>query len=275
MNNIKLLYILLCSVFLGTACSKEDTDPLIDGIWKDIESDYINNPTFCTPVSEGLVLPNPYYPVINSNFENFDETIAVLGSMPSCGLLNCFIDIPFSIIYGPPNPYPSDLTSIVVPCCFWESLKGPYKSEDGTMFYIFPGEYIIISELFTRSDCIRIIAEKYARMILDKNTGVEMQRLEMLIASDIFLEKLNNKELKNFMAMALKMNKIRSDGYITDRSIPKYIMTNMMLVSKYEPFKKVFESVEMDDLYIDRVHYICECKSESVEKYAHQFLTNL
>jgi len=282
MNN-KFVYIILSVSFLGASCAKESTDPLVEGIWNEIKTEYINNYPICTAVSDGFKYSEPnWYGFLE--FDMPDETVA---AMSSCGLLDSYIDIPLSILGN--NSIISQVAQPYRVSVFWETLKGrPIENWSQTGYF---HDCIIISELFTRNDFIQIISERYVSMILDKNVSVKMERMEMLIASDIFLEKLSRRELKNFLGMALKMVEIRNKTLKCpdDLNISRFILANIMLLNNFEPFVKEFKAVKENEekefeaytegklfeysggmMFQDFGYHIC--LTNVVEKHACQFL---
>ena len=272
MSNIKYLYIALCSVFLGTSCSKEDTDPLVNSIWDEIKTEYISNQTVCSGLApDRIVYPVPYTAEVEKRFEIPDETVT---AMSTCGLLDSYLNFP---------------PRVLGPWCHWCSF---YPQPLAEIYWFADKRDKVVVELISREDCIRIISERYANMVHTRNMyyygnddphfhgwkGV-LQCFEMLIASNIFLEKLNEREMKNFMVMALKVLEIRNKN--TDElGAPfetRHIMANIMLASKFEPFLEEFGVVEIPgDTYFG--YTICSMVDDSgigiVEKYARQYLKN-
>ena len=282
LKNIMFFHIILCASFLCVSCAKEGSYQLVDVIWNDIKTEYISNQTMCSVVSDGFEYHSLFISylepwIVKLDFEISDATVA---AMSTCGLADSYIDVPLWInAYN----YPTSTRSWIS-CWLWVAIKGPeyIKFEYHYSPYFFTIDYPIISELFTRNDFVRIMIKKYAELILEKTNGKSMlicklQRMEMLMSSDVFLEKLNHEEMKNLMAMALKMVQIIDPNFHDhSKAYPRFIMSKIMLLCKYKPFEKAFEDVKKDDTI--RKDYrlfgydICIDDSGIVEKHARNFL---
>ena len=183
----------------------------------------------CTPVTDALQYPEPWNVDVERTFVIPDETIR---SMSTCGLLVTLLEDPSIHAKKPWCTY----------CSSW------YNS-GVTIFNNELQTNKVAVELFERNDCFPVLASEYLTnltLVLEEiapgiykcpEKGIcNMAYFEMLLASDMNISALSEKEEIQLMAMALERTKHAKDIITTC-----HILIAIMKSYQYAPFVKDIE----------------------------------
>lgn len=207
-------------LFSLTACSKNYSEDSFEEFLKEFELLDIYNGGICTSVTDAVKYPNPWTIDIERVFVISDETIR---SMSTCGLFVTLIEDPSDQTWKPWCSYCStDIPGVTI---FNNRLKANK----------------VAIELFERDDYYPVLASKYLTVLKFKevhqdgsiiNMPLNISYLEMLLASDMCISTLREKEQIQLLAMALERTKY------TDvlKHITYHIMIAIMDLYNYAPF---------------------------------------
>ena len=258
MNEMKKTSYFIFIVLLAlTACDKDSLDSsssfdtFLDN-WEPLKS-YQNG---CISATDAIKYPEPWTLEVAETFVISDETIL---SMSTCGLLQTWLDYPPRAL-GPWCTYCSNL-----------NLPGI------TIFNNDLQADNIAMELVGRNDCVTVLMSKYLSIIKTKEKPSGKERtFEMLLASDICMSVLNEKEKILFMAMALEKMSYETDPV----NETCHIMVAIMQACNFTPFleevgKNLRETMlgyTISNASDGLLHTGLGDFSDIIEKYAKQFL---
>ena len=154
------------------------------------------------------------YPPSTKEIEETDETI---HSMSTCGLLRTLLDYPPNTT-GPWNYLSSNL--------FLSGVTNFNKNFNANKVAI---------ELFNRKDFFSVLTSKYlSNMEESVRYGIgRFSYLEMALASDLCMKKLNEFEKRQLMAITLKRSTLIEADYLNETC---HIMIAIMKSDNYTPF---------------------------------------
>lgn len=236
MKNAVVFLIMMQMIF--TACSREPQDMSFETFLIDWDLQHIYQKT-CTAVTDAVVYPVPWTKEIAGTFTISDETIF---AMSTCGLLETWCNHPVRVL----GPWCSSCSNKNLPGVsdFNNSLRADR----------------VAVELFKRDDCIAVLMNKYLTVIQEnKETNGRQISFEMLLASDLCMSVLNEKEKIQLMAMALENTKRTTET--------RHIMAAIMRTCAYTPFLD-----EVGTSWEESTFGYEICFTEIVEKYAKQYL---
>ena len=204
-------------------------------------------PNVCTSVADAFIFPENWTREDLDNFANLPD--AIFCSMSTCGLLKTLLEHPTNRMTGPWCFY-----------CNSNDLPGV------TMFNNKLRSDKVVVELFERDDCFSVLASKYLTIIKEKKEiDFQIRYFEMLLASDMCMTALNEKEKIMLMAMAMALGK---KGYDTDfLSSTPYIMIAIMRACNYTPFIN-----EVSSNLVECTWGYCNINEYDILKYAERFL---
>jgi hypothetical protein len=193
----------------------------------------------CESVTDAIVYPAPWTEKIAETFIISDETI---HAMSTCGLLKTWWDYPLRLL-GP-----------------WCTSCSNSKLHGVSSFNNSLHTDIVAMELFKREDCVTVLMNKYLSVIRENKEPTNPQvSFEMLLASDMCMSILNEKEKIQLMAIALKNAKRSTET--------RHIMAAIMKACAYEPFLNDVGTNWEESTYGYEI-----CFTDTVEKYAKQYL---
>ena len=219
-------------IMLLTACM-ESFDSSFDSFVEKWDLSTYQTPV-CSSVTDAVYASEGWTGGFFEKFTISDETIS---SMSTCGLFETLINHPIFSALGPWMIWSS---STLVPGVtrFNDSLKNDK----------------VAIEFFKRADCFSVLSSKYLSIIkgmkeFEKN-GVYFQKqyFEMLLASDLLMAKLNEKEKIQLLAMALER---RFDK--DERATTPCLVISILTSCAYPPFMEEVRPylVEGTDGYYD------------------------
>jgi hypothetical protein len=252
----KLFYFILTMQIMFTACAIDAPSDTFDVKWDLVKSKYAEYKYICSSVSDAIEYPETWTNEMAEVFVIPDETIRL---MSTCGLLETCLSHPQKVL-GPWNTLSSSLNYPGV-----SAFNNEIKNDK------------VVIELFSRTDCVFVLATKYLSMIEQKEEKTPIERcFEMLIASDLCMSILNEEERNQFMIMALKMME-RDKEHVNET---RHIMVAIMKVCNYISFLKEAEKYPVSFIDGQRTGFsewlngYDVCSYDIVEKYARHFLNN-
>ena len=229
----KLLYFILSIILafaLYTCSTKKDELECFDPEYIDFDESLaewgISFQNVCRCVTDAVKYPEPWNADVERNFVISDKTIR---SMSTCGL---WVSLQEERKIGAPKP--------------WTMTVSIGPSNSVTYFNNYLRSNKMAVEFFNRHDFYAVLISKYISVIKVEGTYIDttmigkvyIPHLEMLLASDMSMSVLSDKEKIQLMAMALERTK-----YVvwTDNLTTCHIMIAIMKSYKYTPFMEDIE----------------------------------
>ncbi|MDR2910989.1 MAG: hypothetical protein LBV47_06460 [Bacteroidales bacterium] len=217
---IMLLFVTSCNDAPNNDLSNNNQDAFEAFIEEQREIIINSYGNVCASVTDAIDYPEPWTKEIEETFVIPDETIR---SMSTCGLLKTFIEYPR--VYAS-----SDLFDPVV-----------------TKFNNELRENKVAIELFDRNDCFPVLASEYLNIIkghyynsIEKGEYIYSGRIdyiEKLLASDICMSVIDDKEKKQIMAIGFtKATKERKTSNYGNAAYTYTMMISIMQSCNYAPF---------------------------------------
>ena len=223
----KSVYFILIAQMTLAACLKDSSDSF-DAFLEEWDLLNISQNNYCKTVSDAYEYPEMWTLEEAEKFQMLPAE--TFSSMSTCGLLETLLIHPNNI-FGPW-------------CIF---CSGIFNTPGVTSFNMKHRASKVAVELFNRDDCFSVMSSKYLNIIkINKKQKLkEIDYFEMLLASDMFMEALNEKEKVQLMAMALerKFDKNLPEGQNPSEdelvyflSVTPHIMIAIMKAFDYAPF---------------------------------------
>jgi hypothetical protein len=245
-------FLIITSLLALTACA--DFSDEFKEQWHSTYQGICRNP-------DAIQYPSPWTKEASEKFVISDKKIR---SMSTCGLVETWYTHPERVA-GP-----------------WCAICSNLNIPGVTLFNDQIAEDKVLVELFSRADCILVLAAKY-REIIDQEkekAGRELS-LDVLLSSNIFISMLSGEDRILFMEMALEMKERPIPGINETR----HLMVAIMKACNYIPFMKYAEEYVFDGQYgypaevqngfVECLHGYRICESDKVEQYAEEFMNTL
>jgi len=211
--------ILLALAFNACSANMDDSD--VFDLDESLAEWGITYQNVCPSVTDAVIRPEPWNVDVVRTFVISDETIR---SMSTCGLLVTYLNFPVVLA-----EIGSDLFASSV-----------------TMFNNKLRENKVALEFFERNDFYSALVSKYLSLIkiTEYHEGIRVSTLdgpyniEWLLANDMIMSAMSQKEKTQVMVMALERTKYAQDF---ENIQPCLIMIAIMKTCKYGPFLKDIE----------------------------------
>jgi len=203
----------------------------------------------CPSVTDAFKFPENWTKEDLDNFANLPEE--TIYSMSTCGLLKTLLEHPTNRLLGPWCAY-----------CSNSGLPGVAMFNNDLM------ANKVAVELFERNDCFSILASNYLTIIKEKKEhSGQIAYCEMLLASDMCMAALKEREKIQLMAMALEKVKYKSESIHVNETF--HIIVAIMRSCNYTPFLNEFGTEWREGL---QGYSICFVSENEILIYAKQFL---
>lgn len=241
--------ILLCAGIFLSSCKKDPallpTDNEIFGnlIKPDLIDEYIY------PILPGT----PEWAQLE-NHEEMDEAVelpdSIINKISTWGLAETCYNYP---LYGDVWAHNKPITFFNYLAQSFNGLKELYSREDATLVLLYNYRFL---EIETSSDSFKL------------------NFIQLIIGCDAFLTKLNDRQIKYLLSVALDKCKMQRDSL--DSSFPPYsyfIIANLMIHSNYRPFID-YCALEKDVVTSEFMFWGINSSCVMIEEYGKDFLYN-